>query len=284
MTARCNGRNRQIFNYVLPSFSLLLLLASALEVTTMSTTTITSTRSQMPNSDYELQICVKNKSPPPRRSSNHSSRKSLRSLNDQAEDVTDGPGLPPPNTAVDQVVLERWNNPPENKLGIAATFYAFLVFGLNDASYGALIPYLERYYQLTYTVVSLIFLSPFLGYSAAALCNNAIHMRFGQRGIAIIAPSCRVITYLILCFHPPYPVIVVFFIFAGFGNGLEDAAWCAWTGNMVNANRVQGMCTFSFGDNVLGFQDTVDLTRLYCETSGAHTLPRFPYKTIAAKS
>ena len=255
MTARCNGRNREIFIYVLSSLSLLLLLASALEVTTMSTTTITNTHSQMPNSDYELQIFVKNKSPPPCRSSNGSSRKSLESLNDQAEDVTDGPGLPPPNTAVDQVVLERWNYPPENKLGIAATFYAFLVFGLNDASYGALIPYLERYYHLTYTVVSLIFLSPFLGYSAAALCNNAIHMRFGQRGIAIIAPSCRLITYLILCFHPPYPVIVVFFIFAGFGNGLEDAAWCAWTGNMVNANRVQGMCTFSFGDNVLGFQD-----------------------------
>jgi hypothetical protein len=210
----------------------------------MSTTTVTSTRFQTLTSDHELRSDVNSKAPTPCRSSMNSLSKSTRSFQDQADDVTDGPGLPPPNTAVDQVVLERWNNPPENKWGVAATFYAFLVFGLNDASYGALIPYLERYYHLTYTVVSLIFLSPFLGYSAAALCNNSIHMKFGQRSIAVIAPACRVITYLVLCFHPPYPVIVVFFIFAGFGNGLEDAAWCAWTGNMVNANRVQGESNF----------------------------------------
>lgn len=31
------------------------------------------------------------------------------------------------------------------------------------------------------------------------------------------------------------------FIFVGFGNGLIDAAWCAWLGNMANANEVQGV-------------------------------------------
>jgi len=31
------------------------------------------------------------------------------------------------------------------------------------------------------------------------------------------------------------------FIFVGLGNGLIDAAWCAWLGNMVNANEVSGL-------------------------------------------
>lgn len=175
----------------------------------MSTTTITSTQLHTPASDYELQGGVNSKGPTPYRSSIHSSRNSVRSVRQEEQEAADGPGLPPPSTAVDQVVLERWNYPPENKLGVAATFYAFLVFGLNDASYGPLIPYLERYYHLTYTVVSLIFLSPFVGYSVAALCNSTIHMKFGQRGIAVIAPLCRLVTYLVLCFHPPYPVIVI---------------------------------------------------------------------------
>lgn len=30
------------------------------------------------------------------------------------------------------------------------------------------------------------------------------------------------------------------FIFVGFGNGLADAAWCAWIGNMAHANEVSG--------------------------------------------
>jgi fucose permease len=206
----------------------------------MSTTTVASTQLNKPASHYELQSGPNSKRPTPYRSPIHSSSQSVRSIREQDQDsAIDGPGLPPPSTAVEQ--LERWNNPLENQYGVAATYYAFFVFGLNDASCGALIPYLERYYNLTYTVVSLIFLSPFLGYTVAALCNSPIHMRFGQRGIAVLAPSCRMLCYLVISFHPPYPVLVVMFIFAGFGGGLEDSAWCAWTGNMVSANKVQGL-------------------------------------------
>jgi MFS family permease len=93
---------------------------------------------------------------------------------------------------------------------------------------------------LTYVVVSLIFLSPLVGYAAAASLNNFIHVRFGQRGIAIIGPICHLFAYLGISVHPPYPVLVVIFILAGFGNGLEDAAWNAWAGNMANSNEVLG--------------------------------------------
>ncbi len=39
---------------------------------------------------------------------------------------------------------ERWNNPKINTWRLAAIFYAFIVFGMNDASYGALVPYVGR--------------------------------------------------------------------------------------------------------------------------------------------
>lgn len=146
--------------------------------------------------------------------------------------------LPPPSTAVE--ALERWNYPRRNMYGIFGTYLSFFILGMNDATPGALIPYLERYYELTYTVVSLLFLSPCVGYSLAAALNNTVHRKFGQRGIAFIAGSCHLITYLTFSLHPPWPVMVVFFIFAGFGNGLADAGWCAWTGNMASANKVQG--------------------------------------------
>lgn len=53
--------------------------------------------------------------------------------------------------------------------------------------------------------------------------------------------SCHIATYLIFSFHPPWPVVVIFFTVAGFGNGLIDAGWCAWTGAMADANKVQGL-------------------------------------------
>lgn len=154
--------------------------------------------------------------------------------------ASDPESAPPPSSSSSVKPLERWNQSTGNIFGICGAHLSFLLLGMNDASPGPLIPYLEEYYNLTYTTVSLMFLSPALGYSMAAALNNTIHVKFGQRGIAIIAGTCHLIAFLVLALHPPWPVIVVILVVGGLGNGLVDAAWCAWTGNMVGANKVQG--------------------------------------------
>ncbi|KAE8345623.1 hypothetical protein BDV24DRAFT_108792 [Aspergillus arachidicola] len=142
---------------------------------------------------------------------------------------------------------ERWNHPRSNILKTLATYWSFLVMGMNDAAYGPLIPYLESHYNLSYTVVSLVFFSPLGGYTLAACLNNRIHAKLGRRGVAWLAPGCHIIAYIVNCLHPPYPVLVVSFIFAGFGNGLSDAAWNAWLGNMANANQLLGLLHGFYG-------------------------------------
>ena len=111
----------------------------------------------------------------------------------------------------------------------------------------------------------MIFLSPLAGYALAAFLNNFIHVRFGQRGVALIGPRmyspqfyptsqgtdsvtvCHFLAYLGISLHPPYPVLVVIFILAGFGNGLEDAAWNAWAGNLANSNELLGFLHGFYG-------------------------------------
>ncbi|KAK5165454.1 uncharacterized protein LTR77_008983 [Saxophila tyrrhenica] len=154
--------------------------------------------------------------------------------------------LPSPTTAPTEHV-ESWNNPRINIYRLAATFWAFVIMGMNDATYGAIIPYLETYYDLPYTVVSLVFLSPFVGYTTAALLNNWIHMKFGQRGVAVAGPVCHLVAYIINAVHPPYPVLVISFMLAGLGNGLEDSAWNAWIGVMNNANEMLGFLHGFYG-------------------------------------
>jgi len=95
--------------------------------------------------------------------------------------------------------------------------------------------------------VSLLFLPPFVGYVLAGLLNNLIHHTAGQRGIAFIAPICRLIGYIPLCLHPPYPVLPAVILFAGFGNGLEDSAWNAWVANMEQANEIMGVLHGAYG-------------------------------------
>ena len=39
---------------------------------------------------------------------------------------------------------QRWNDPRVNTYRLAAIFFAFITFGMNDGSYGALIPYVSN--------------------------------------------------------------------------------------------------------------------------------------------
>ncbi len=96
-------------------------------------------------------------------------------------------------------------------------------------------------------MVSLIFLSPFIGYTAAAFLNNFFHMRFGRRGVALVASCTHLVAYVIVAVHPPYPVLVVAFALAGFGNGIADAGWNAFIGNMDRANELLGLLHGLYG-------------------------------------
>lgn len=92
-----------------------------------------------------------------------------------------------------------------------------------------------------------------MGYTIAAFTNSWFHHKYGQRGIAIVAPCCHIAAWAILSLHLPWPVVVLFTCLAGFGNGLVDAAWSSWAGHMVAGNVLEGClhafyalgCTFS---------------------------------------
>ncbi|EFY91605.1 hypothetical protein MAC_02490 [Metarhizium acridum CQMa 102] len=156
-----------------------------------------------------------------------------------------GGSEPCPHSAV--AATERWNGSRTNVYRIAACFFSFLVMGANDSAYGPLIPYLEKYYKLTYIVVSLVFLSPFVGYVCSAILNNYLHHKVGQRGIAVICSACHAAAYTIIALHPPYIVLVFAFILAGFGNGVADAAWNAWVGNLASSSELLGLLHACYG-------------------------------------
>ncbi|QVM12955.1 hypothetical protein D8B26_007572 [Coccidioides posadasii str. Silveira] len=150
----------------------------------------------------------------------------------------------PPTAAT---IQPTWKHPKTNIWRFISCNYSFIILGANDAAYGAIIPYLESYYNVSYTVVSLVFLSPIVGYVTSASINNMIHMKLGQRGVAMLSPGAHLAAYIIICVHPPFPVLVIAFILAGFGNGLADAAWNAWVGGMANANELLGILHAFYG-------------------------------------
>ena len=74
-----------------------------------------------------------------------------------------------------------------------------------------------------------------------------MHVLLGQRGVGFVGALCRLVAYVVMAVHPPYPVIIVFYIFVGYGLGLIDAAWNAWVGDLVNANQLLGLLHGFYG-------------------------------------
>ena len=81
----------------------------------------------------------------------------------------------------------------------------------------------------------------------AALFSDHLHRLFGRRGVAFIAPTCRIFAYIVISTHPPYPAVVIILGLAGLGCGLLDAAWNAWIGTMDQQNQLLGLLHGSYG-------------------------------------
>ena len=63
----------------------------------------------------------------------------------------------------------------------------------------------------------------------------------------MIGPACKLIAYIVISCHPPYPAVVVILALAGVGNGLLDAAWNAWIGTMDHPNQILGLLHGCYG-------------------------------------
>ena len=96
---------------------------------------------------------------------------------------------------------QKWNDPKSNIPRYSSCLVALFNLGMTDASYGPLIPSIQHYYDISYTIVSLVFLSPFVGYGLAALMTDRLHLWIGRRGIAALAGTSRIVAFLALSLH-----------------------------------------------------------------------------------
>jgi MFS family permease len=142
---------------------------------------------------------------------------------------------------------EFWNRPKRNIFKLCAAYYGFLIFGMSDSSIGVLLPSIEPFYGVSYQVVSLAFLAQFFGYLVAALFSEIMHRRMGKWGVCVCGTSCQLVCYIIAVTRPPFPVYVIGYGIAGFGNGTIEAAWNSWLGSLNHANEVMGLLHGFYG-------------------------------------
>ena len=148
------------------------------------------------------------------------------------------PPTPKQNEASDEA--QTLSNPPMNRWRLLSACVMNFGSGLNDSIPGAIIPYIEKDYNIGYAVVSLIFVANALGFILAAPCTYFLENRLGRARVYMLSFALLAATYVAIICHPPFPVIVLSFFFLGFGLAINLALNNVWCANLANRTLALG--------------------------------------------
>ncbi|KAL2011571.1 hypothetical protein VTN00DRAFT_4289 [Thermoascus crustaceus] len=147
------------------------------------------------------------------------------------------PPTPKKHGAVDAV---KSLSTPKNKRRLLSACMMNFANGLNDSAPGALIPYIEKEYNIGYAIVSLIFVTNAVGFILAAPCTHALETRFGRCKTYIFSMSLLVAGYIMIICKPPFPVVVASFFLLGFGMAVNTALNNVFCANLANSTAALG--------------------------------------------
>ncbi|KAG9041132.1 hypothetical protein FS842_002706 [Serendipita sp. 407] len=90
---------------------------------------------------------------------------------------------------------------------LGTVYWALFVFGINDGSLGPIIPAYQRYYQVGYTTVALIFVLNSTGAVLASIANVWLSGRINFSKLLALSALCQIAAYAILSTGPPFPLV-----------------------------------------------------------------------------
>ncbi|CZR63352.1 related to tetracycline resistance proteins [Phialocephala subalpina] len=155
------------------------------------------------------------------------------------------PATPNEQDGVD--VLQSFSNPPMNRFRMLSVCLMNFGNGLNDSAPGALIPYIEKHYNIGYAIVSLIFVTNAIGFISAAFIVDALRARLGRAKTLMVAQTLMSIGFLPIVCTPLFPVVVVCFFFLGLGMAINLAMGNTFAVNLHNGTKMLGAMHGSYG-------------------------------------
>lgn len=125
--------------------------------------------------------------------------------------------------------------------------YAMLLMGWADASNGALLPYIQEYYQLEYLQVATLFIANFAGWVLSAIVNPYLTDRQGL-GRALVVGGCIMSAAIaVICAAPPFPVVATAFVGVGLGIGILGASTTSWSSGRPDPTIKLGITLATYG-------------------------------------
>ncbi len=139
------------------------------------------------------------------------------------------------------------NKPPRNKFRLISACIWQFAGGFSDGSLGAMIPYIEEYYNITYSIVSLIWLGNAIGFLCIAFTSQILYRKLGRRKMITYGIIFSIIMFIIICCSPPFPVMVVAFFIGGLGIATSYTQLNIFVSSFEESSKYLGYFHGSYG-------------------------------------
>ncbi|KAJ5713309.1 uncharacterized protein N7483_010490 [Penicillium malachiteum] len=142
---------------------------------------------------------------------------------------------------------DRTLTPQKTKWRLLSSCLMLFGNGMNDSAPGALIPYMEEHYGISYTIVSMIFVGNALGFILAAPVTHYIDQKLGRARSYTFSMFTLAVAYIIIACQPPFPVVAVSFFLLGFGVALQLTLNNTYCANLPNSTTALGLVCGAYG-------------------------------------
>lgn len=138
-------------------------------------------------------------------------------------------------------------NPPKNLYRVIAGCVWVFTTGLTDGVLGAILPYMETYYGISYAVVSLIWLGNAIGYIIIAFTAHMIDSKLGMQKSLTLSVAGFIIMYSLASSGTLFPVIVVGFFCGGLGGAIGLSQFNIFLAKLLNGAHYLGIFHGTYG-------------------------------------
>ena len=152
----------------------------------------------------------------------------------------------PTNERATSIMPSFWF-PKMNKWRVLAACLTYFGNGMSDSAPGALIPYVEEYYNIGYAIVSLIWIANACGFILSAFVNDPICARLGRARTLMLSEACMIAAYIAISCTPPFGVMVAAYLVMGFGNAMNLALNNVFCANLADSTVILGLSQGCYG-------------------------------------
>ncbi|KIY70492.1 MFS general substrate transporter [Cylindrobasidium torrendii FP15055 ss-10] len=110
--------------------------------------------------------------------------------------------------------------------------FAFFLEGWNDGTTGPLLPVMQAFYGIGYTVVSMLFISGCVGFVLGAGVNVWMNAKLGFGKSMVIGSCIQIAAFAMEAAAPPFPVMVLGYFLAGLGAAIQDTQGNGFIGSL----------------------------------------------------